>query len=143
MSIALNRSSDGCLRGYVFWSVSTGLVDHAQFVNSVLVYDPRDPLTVTLTLWAKEPVKWILGRDLLAEGMLRPVGIADVHVACHDRHAYLSLCTPRGHAVLSCLTHDLEAFLTASFDAVPGGSEDLDSLIDDVLAAWFPVGGAA
>jgi len=47
-----------------------------------LRYDPNDPLAVCLAIGVEcgEPVLWIFGRDLLAEGVSRVTGEGDITV---------------------------------------------------------------
>jgi hypothetical protein len=120
-------------------SAATGDAD----LQAELRYDPTDPLAVTLAIGVEcsEPVVWVFGRDLLAEGVERPTGQGDITIEPGveaDRHEIrITLATD----CLATMTADRDTvveFLVDSFTAVSSGSEmdsvDLDAEIASLLA---------
>jgi hypothetical protein len=109
-------------------------------VEARLVYDPRDPYAVVATfrIEGSEPVPWVLGRDLLIEGLVRPTGHGDVHVtrSMDDPDVLrLALSSPSGDAVLECPVVHIESFLQRTYDAVPVGTESAHVNVDGELRA--------
>lgn len=110
---------------------------------AVLEYDARDPYAVTAVILTDEgPVRWMLARDLLDEGLVHEVGDGDVAVAPvrgDDGHStvQLRLSSPDGVAVLEVETDNVLEFLAHSYGQVPPGTEaafvDIDGLLNSLL----------
>jgi hypothetical protein len=97
----------------------------AGVVSAELVYDSRDPAAVTVTFsTGRGPVSWLVGRELLSDGLERPAGLADVQVrpAGADRVA-LELRSPSGHATVAIDRIDLVDYLAEVYAVVPHGRE--------------------
>jgi len=105
---------------------------------AVLGYDPADPWAVEVSFGkATETVRWLIGRDLLLEGLTDPAGEGDVQLSPsideYGRAAVvLELCSPHGRLVAQLPTRDLGSFLAHTLAVVPEGSEsiDLDRLVE-------------
>lgn len=113
-----------------------------------LRYHPGDPYAVHVTFRTgsdDEVVEWTFARQLLTDGVARPVGDGDVQVwpAYADRAPVvcLALSSPAGRAVFEMPLGALAEFLTRTYTVVPTGCEsdfvDLDAelaaLLDDGL----------
>jgi hypothetical protein len=104
-------------------------------------YDPADPWAVSMTfLGPHDRVRWLVGRDLLLQGLTDPAGDGDISlwpsVDDEGRAAVvIELRSPQGRLVAQLLTNDLHRFLTRTLAAVPLGSEvvDVDSMIESLL----------
>ncbi|MGW3729613.1 SsgA family sporulation/cell division regulator [Streptomyces sp. NPDC000851] len=114
-------------------------------VSMRLRYEPSDPYVVHAAFTAAEtddPVEWVLGRDLLADGLLGPAGEGDVRAWTageHDRcDLYLLFSPPAGTALLRIPAQQLGVFLRETEAMVPRGSEsesmDLDASLTFLLA---------
>lgn len=118
--------------------------EEALPVDAALCYRPSDPYAVMAVFHADEaaPVTWTFGRELLAAGLEEPSGEGDVGVwPSTSRGAAvvcMALCSPSGQALLEASRADVEAFLTASFELVPSGTEsahlDLETTLERLLA---------
>jgi len=105
---------------------------------ALLAYDERDPWAVEVTFGKPgETVRWLIGRDLLLQGMTDPAGEGDVmiwpSIDEYGRAAVvLELSSPHGRLVTQLPTRDLGSFLARTLTAVPQGSEqiDLDLLVE-------------
>ncbi|WP_431780533.1 SsgA family sporulation/cell division regulator [Streptomyces chumphonensis] len=109
-----------------------------------LVYEPDDPYAVRFTfgLPGDEPVTWVFGRELLVDGVSRPAGEGDVHIApvadesLADVHIRLQV-GPES-ALLRVSAPPLVAFLDRTDRVVPLGQEpacaDIDAELDRILA---------
>jgi len=105
-----------------------------------LRYDVADPYAVHVAFHtgAPEMVEWTFARQLLTDGVTRPVGDGDVQVwpaqsgarACVN----LSLSSPSGRALFEVPLTDLVGFLSQSYNAVPTGSESDYVDVDAELA---------
>jgi hypothetical protein len=108
-------------------------------VMATLRYEARDPYAVNASFRTgrgtdRTAVEWVFARQLLAEGMERPVGDGDVRVSPGSNGARvvnLTLSSPSGHAVFEVPRAAMEDFLARSYSVVPLGSEssflDLDA----------------
>ncbi|NLU75257.1 SsgA family sporulation/cell division regulator [Streptomyces sp. HNM0575] len=104
-------------------------------------YRATDPFAVQLDfhLATQSPVRWIISRELLTTGMVRPVGRGDVRVwPTHgDTQINLRLYSPDGDAVLETAAGPLAEWLERTCLLVPPGHEerflDTDTLIKDLL----------
>lgn len=107
-------------------------------------YDPGDPYAVQVTFHtgAGETVEWTFARQLLTDGVARPVGEGDVRVwPAPSKRALaigLSLSSPSGQALFEVPLSELVEFLTRTYAAVPTGCEsefvDLDTEL--ALLLW-------
>lgn len=100
-------------------------------------YDGGDPYAVRVTFHtgAGETVEWTFARQLLTDGVTRPVGEGDVRVwpapSTRPLAVGLSLSSPSGQALFEVPLSELVEFLTRTYAAVPTGCEsdfiDLDA----------------
>jgi hypothetical protein len=113
-------------------------------VTAHVTYDTADPYAVTVTFHtgAAEPVRWTFARQLLTDGVERPVGEGDVKawpshtdglpVVC------IALSSPSGRALFEAPLSGVVEFLSRSYLAVPTGSEsdfvDLDNELGSLLS---------
>jgi hypothetical protein len=103
-------------------------------VSTRLSYDPADPYAVRMTFRTGEgSVAWTFARDLLFEGLRRPIGDGDVHLEPDADAVRLILSAPSGQAEFALDSFDLAVFLEETTNAVPRGQEsrgiDLDSAL--------------
>ncbi len=102
-----------------------------------LSYDPGDPYAVVMAIRVPgdDVVRWIFGRDLLAEGTHRASGMGDVTVApCPEAPADLLHMTLRDDvrtAVIEMRLASISGFLDSTYDSVPAGWEGMFLKIDD------------
>jgi Streptomyces sporulation and cell division protein, SsgA len=111
-------------------------------LQAELRYDPSDPLAVTLAIGVEcgEPVVWVFGRDLLADGVSHATGEGDITVepASHmdSREIRITLATDSLATMIAPRDKVVE-FLVGSFTAVPSGCEmdgiDVDAEIAVLL----------
>ncbi|MGW4065857.1 SsgA family sporulation/cell division regulator [Amycolatopsis sp. NPDC004747] len=95
-------------------------------VPAELEYDTLDPYAVAVVLHAgPSAVRWLFGRDLLADGLLARCGDGDVRIGPADDPALVlvELSSPDGAAVLEAPAKEIAAFLDRTYDVVPAGSE--------------------
>ncbi|HZD15126.1 MAG TPA: SsgA family sporulation/cell division regulator [Pseudonocardiaceae bacterium] len=116
-------------------------------VRVELSWHPGDPHAIHATFQtartAAKDVRWVLGRELLAQGLHIPTGIGDVHLCPRDPRGtdpavtVLELCTPTGHAVFELDTDELAELLADTYAHLPFGHEalflDLDTEITQLL----------
>ncbi|MEW2306576.1 SsgA family sporulation/cell division regulator [Streptomyces sp. NPDC006655] len=94
-----------------------------------LQYEPADPYVVRAAFFSHsdEPVEWVLGRDLLADGLTGSAGRGDVRiwsaVGSGDQAMYISLRSRAGTALLEVPVQDVKAFLERTEALVPRGTE--------------------
>ncbi|MFD5540867.1 SsgA family sporulation/cell division regulator [Streptomyces sp. NPDC127079] len=94
-----------------------------------LRYEPADPYVVRATFFSHsdEPVEWVLGRDLLADGLTGSAGRGDVRIWSAadrgDQAMYVSLGSRAGTALLEVPVQDVKAFLERTEALVPRGTE--------------------
>jgi hypothetical protein len=122
-------------------------VTHRFPVLAHLSYDASDPFAVTAVFSHDGRVlaRWRLDRDMLAEGLLGPVGVGDVRLrpVSSDmgqelRLEFLGDAHPHGgrhHAVVFAWAPAVTTFLRRTRELVPPGSER--SGVDDFLAELF------
>ncbi len=113
-------------------------------VLAAVRFDPSDPYAVHVGFrtGGDEVVEWTFARQLLTDGVSRAVGEGDVQV--WPSHAEgtavvcLSLCSPSGRALFEVPLAELVEFLSATYVAVPTGTEsdfvDLDAEL--ALLLW-------
>jgi hypothetical protein len=95
-------------------------------VPAELEYDTRDPYAVAVVLHAgASAVRWLFGRDLLADGLLARCGDGDVRIGPGADPALIvvELNSPDGAAVLEAPAKEIAAFLDRTYDVIPAGSE--------------------
>lgn len=113
-------------------------------VPSTFRYDPRDPYAVIVGMSLDGcRVEWLMGRELLQDGLSDVTGEGDVcvHPGFDDKGApvvHLELSSPDGDAVLMVPAGELRKFLAASYRSVPAGTEteflDMDAALAELLA---------
>ncbi|MFI6941602.1 SsgA family sporulation/cell division regulator [Streptomyces sp. NPDC050418] len=129
---------------------------HAEVMMSFLVseelsfripvelrYETGDPYAVRLTfhLPGDAPVTWAFSRELLVDGVNRPCGDGDVHIAPHGSDplsdALIRLQVGTDQALFKVSIAPLIAFLDRTDRLVPLGQEralaDFDTHLDDAL----------
>lgn len=110
-----------------------------------LRYEPSDPYAVRAefnTVGSDETVEWIIGRDLLVDGLKGPVGEGDIRVWPADEAdgcaLYILLMPPAGTARLKAPAQEIRTFLQETETLVPRGAEpgriDVDALLAHFLA---------
>ncbi|NUT51648.1 MAG: SsgA family sporulation/cell division regulator [Saccharothrix sp.] len=106
-------------------------------VETELIYQADDPFAVTMHFHAGGGVAaWIMGRDLLAEGMTTPSGLGDVRLRpAGGRALILELVSDRHVTVFRLPAGTLRKFLDATYRLVPPGAErfDADAFLATVL----------
>ncbi|MEU2735485.1 SsgA family sporulation/cell division regulator [Streptomyces sp. NPDC007095] len=110
-----------------------------------LQYEPSDPYAVRAAftvVGSDETVEWIIGRDLLADGLEGLAGEGDIRVWPAEEHdvcdLHVLLNPPSGTALLKAPAHEIKAFLQETEAVVPRGAEpghiDLDALLAHLTA---------
>jgi hypothetical protein len=111
---------------------------------TTLRYRAADPYAVAFVFHsAGGDVEWVVARTLLMQGLAAPVGEGDVRVYpavdddTGDTVTRLEFCSPDGQLVAQADPFAVQTFLTATFAAVPAGSEDrhldIDGLVELLL----------
>ncbi|KUN05860.1 regulator [Streptomyces yokosukanensis] len=114
-----------------------------------LGYDCADPFAVTAVFGHDGRVLacWRLDREMLADGLLRPVGTGDVRLRPAGSGAWHELCMEflgavrpdggRHHAMVFAWAPAVAAFLRETHRVVPRGREHVpvDELLAEILAA--------
>jgi hypothetical protein len=106
-----------------------------------LSYDSRDPYAVVMAIRVPgdDEVRWMFGRDLLADGSRRTSGMGDVTVApCPEAPADLLHITLRNDirtAVIEMRLAPIKEFLRSTYDSVPAGWEGTFLRVDDDVRA--------
>ncbi|MFD7947303.1 SsgA family sporulation/cell division regulator [Streptomyces sp. NPDC059744] len=115
-------------------------------VSMRLQYESTDPHVVRAAfdvVGSDETVEWIIGRDLLADGLAGPAGEGDIHVWPVEEERdgsdlYILLNPPDGTALLKAPAREIKAFLQETEAVVPKGAEsgniDLDTLLAHLIA---------
>ena len=116
--------------------------DDGLMLRATLRYQPSDPYAIEATFRAAdESISWVLGRDLLSEGLDSPTGQGDVRVWPAARRGteralvMIMLQSPDGQATLALDAVDLDTFLLRTYQAVPQGQESRHVDIDTVIAS--------
>ncbi|WP_369251220.1 SsgA family sporulation/cell division regulator [Streptomyces sp. R41] len=110
-----------------------------------LQYEPSDPYAVRAAfgvVGSDETVEWIIGRDLLADGLEGPAGEGDVRVWPAEEQDvsdfYILLNPPDGTALFKAPAREIKKFLQETEALVPKGVEpgriDLDALLAHLIA---------
>ncbi|MGV9271219.1 SsgA family sporulation/cell division regulator [Kitasatospora sp. NPDC003701] len=125
------------------------LVSGEQHVDvpTELAYRSHDPYAIELTFTpaGAPPVKWVIARDLVTDGLTSPAGTGDARIwsdppglftSDDARRVHLSLDSPQGHAHLTMPWADLDRFITATRKIVPPGREHthVTAAFDDFTA---------
>jgi len=104
-------------------------------VRTRLSYSGMDPVAVTMTFMAADRgVEWTFARDLLWEGMRRPIGEGDVRVQPDGDAIRLRLHSPTGMAEFVIDAFELAAFLDETQAVVPREHEIDDVDLDQAIA---------
>jgi hypothetical protein len=107
-----------------------------------LSYDPDEPYAVRLAVSTGDaPAAWVVGRDLLAEGLTRPVGEGEARVwpSPFGMHpvVWIRFGGQQRMALVELVLEDLAKFVDLTYNLVPTGSEplfvDVDGLIRDLM----------
>lgn len=112
-------------------------------------YDVADPYAVRVAFHTggAELVEWTFARQLLTDGVTRPVGHGDVQVwpAESGAGACVNLClsSPSGRAQFEVPLSTLVEFLSRTYAAVPTGSESDHVDVDAELALLLWSGDGA
>lgn len=115
-----------------------------------LLFEQADPFAVhmTFTTAPGRDVSWVFARDLLLDGLLRPVGDGDVRIwpgpggATSDGApqdvVFLELSSPSGRARFEASATTIARFLDQTLALVPSGAEsslvDVDAALKALLA---------
>ncbi|MFD4675001.1 SsgA family sporulation/cell division regulator [Lentzea sp. NPDC058450] len=106
-------------------------------VETELIYQAEDPFAVTMRFHAGGKVAtWIMGRDLVTEGMSMRAGDGDVRLRpLSSRVLRLELVSDRHVTVFQLPSTTLRKFLDAAYRLVPPGTErfDADAFLSTVL----------
>ncbi|MET7778969.1 SsgA family sporulation/cell division regulator [Streptomyces mirabilis] len=109
-----------------------------------LRWEPTDPYVVRAVFFADcdEPVEWVLGRDLLADGLEGSAGYADVRIwsaaGRGNQSIYIVLRSSAGTALLEVPLQDVTSFLQDTEALVPRGTESGHIDWDAELAHLLP-----
>jgi hypothetical protein len=94
-----------------------------------LRYEPSDPYVVRAVFFldGDEPVEWVLGRDVLADGLKGSASSADVRTwpsaGPGSSCMYIALGSSAGTALLEAPAQDIKSFLDGTETLVPRGTE--------------------
>ncbi|MER6260543.1 SsgA family sporulation/cell division regulator [Streptomyces sp900105245] len=119
---------------------------YAQPLCMRLRYEPADPYVVRAAFFvhSDEPVEWILGRDLLTDGLNGCAGHGDIRIwsaaGRGDESLYIALGSSAGTALLDVPMQDLSSFLQDTQALVPRGTESGLIDWDAELAHLLPQG---
>ncbi|MFE8922621.1 SsgA family sporulation/cell division regulator [Streptomyces sp. WAC04189] len=115
-----------------------------------LAYDAEDPfaLTVVFSHDGRVLARWTLDREMVGEGLTRPVGEGDVRLSPESRGMWDELRVEllgdtrtdggRHRAVVYLWAAAVEAFLRETYDVVRPGREEVR--VDDFLAELMAEG---
>lgn len=133
--------------GNVVQRVSVQLVisrDCSLSMCMCLQYEPTDPYVVRAVFFphSDDPAEWVLGRDLLVDGLRGSAGDGDIRiwsaVARGDQAMYIALGSSAGTALLEVSVQDVKTFLESTEALVPQGTEsgriDWDVELANLLA---------
>src|SRR4051812_13015475 len=117
--------------------------------SALFSYDARDPYAVSIRFGStrvggRDPVTWLIGRELLRAGLDQPTGEGDVRVgpAARSDVLFLHLRTRSGEALMELSRTALAASLTGTASLVPFGAERAPIDLDEELAVLLSGGGA-
>src|SRR5262245_48502117 len=92
-------------------------------------YEASDPFAISLAVRTAPErwVEWLIGRDLVIDGLERPSGVGDVRIRPRTVQGYdiveIEIRSHDGRAVLEVDRDLLRRFVAATFDVVDHGSE--------------------
>lgn len=110
----------------------TGVIvaGHCMPARIMLRYDPVDAYAITLELKTKPrhaeptPDRWLLSRELLAQGLTRATGEGNARIRpVSPDWILLDLATDHQPILMIMATPDACHFLDRSYDLVPDGTE--------------------
>ncbi|MFC5719346.1 SsgA family sporulation/cell division regulator [Streptomyces gamaensis] len=110
-------------------------------VPAQLRYEPADPFAVQISFPPAASldgadVQWAFARELLARGLITPMGAGDVQVwPCGPERTVLEFHAREGVAMVQIDTAELRSFLARSYALVPAGCEGAHLDLDGTLAA--------
>lgn len=124
-------------------TLSVSAVTGDADLEAELHYDPSDPLAVSLAIGTEcgEPVVWVFGRELLADGIKDCAGEGDITIEParddNSREVRITLATDCLATMLASRDEIVE-FLVETYAIVPTGSEfdriDWDAEISALLS---------
>lgn len=103
--------------------------DYSLPMRMRLCYEPTDPYAVraVFVVHGHEPVEWVLGRDLLSDGLTGSAGDGDIQVwpavGPGDEAMYITLGSSAGTVLLEVPVLDIKSFLENTEALVPRGTE--------------------
>jgi hypothetical protein len=101
-------------------------------VDVDLSWEWVDPLTVRIRFVAPDVV-WLVGRELLGEGLVRPTGRGDVQVCLLGARAQVWVSAPDGCADVRLDAAEVTDFLVATYRAV--GPDEATAIVHTQLEA--------
>jgi Streptomyces sporulation and cell division protein, SsgA len=116
-------------------------------LGATLCYSREDPYAVHIAFSTGkgEPVKWMVARDLLSDGMWHRAGLGDVTVWPSDGSTAgavggvlnIELSSPYGQAHFEAAVNEVSNFLRRTYEAVPAGDESahLDAELTSLAAS--------
>ena len=117
--------------------------ERSRALAARLEYHAAEPYEVRLVFHTdrRDPVTWIFARDLLADGLSRPVGTGDVRIrptVDGGRHLLsVVLVGESAQALIELPAAEVGAFVLRTLRLVPKG-EEVQRLDFDALAAYLP-----
>ncbi len=110
-------------------------------IPCIMYYNSDSPFEVMFAAEEEtedgEPAEWHYSRDLLAQAVNgefeTPYGEGDVQIFKENQFLFTLLCQGESKCLVAFMQTDMEAFLTATTDIVPIGSEETD--VDSAIAA--------
>ncbi|MFI9781813.1 SsgA family sporulation/cell division regulator [Streptomyces sp. NPDC051956] len=110
-------------------------------ISARLRYEPSDPYAIHVTFFtvdSDETKEWIIGRDLLIDGLKGPAGEGDVHIWPVDKHKVRAILRPpAGTATLEASSREIRAFLKETETVVPRGTESEHIDVSALLAHFL------
>lgn len=104
---------------------STALLQPSgQALHVRLCWHPGDPLAVSMSF--RTAGHWVLGRELLAAGLLMPTGAGDARLAPRGEHLVLGLDNGRERSTLLLPADEVAGFLAGTYRQIPLGAERVD-----------------
>ncbi|WP_434447213.1 SsgA family sporulation/cell division regulator [Lentzea sp. E54] len=112
-------------------------VDARRDIPVDLSYDARVPYAVSVVFSSNRgPVRWLIARDVLVDGLLRQSGEGDFTVGpLHGDglKVWIRLSTPTGSAKFEASSLAVASFLDSTFALVPLGEEDMSDAVDEAV----------
>lgn len=86
-------------------------------VKLTLVFDVVEPLDVLMLFTERDRVStWIVGRELLADSLRRPMGEGDIRLEVRHGHLVIGLSSPNGTGQLMCSAWPIREFVARAND---------------------------